>query len=115
MKHLSRITDRLYYVYILTTSKNTALYTGVTNGLIRRVYEHKHDMVEGFTKRYQVHKLVYYDFVEDVMAAIEREKQIKSWVRQKKIDLISVFNPDWHDLYDEIIGSAGIDSHVVPI
>ncbi|OGO16992.1 MAG: excinuclease ABC subunit C [Chloroflexi bacterium RBG_16_50_11] len=96
--------NRQYYVYILTTSKNTALYTGITNDLIRRVYEHKHNLVEGFTKRYQVHKLVYYDYVEDVIAAIEREKQIKSWVRQKKIKLINTFNPDWHDLYDEILG-----------
>ncbi|MGD0794630.1 MAG: GIY-YIG nuclease family protein [Dehalococcoidales bacterium] len=93
-----------YYVYILTTAKNSALYTGVTNDLIRRVYEHRHDLIEGFTKRYKVHKLVYYDFVEDVMAAIAREKQIKSWKRQKKIDLINTFNPDWHDLFDELIG-----------
>jgi putative endonuclease len=92
-----------YYVYILTTAKNSALYTGVTNDLIRRVYEHRHDLIEGFTKRYKVHKLVYYDFVEDVMAAIAREKQIKSWKRQKKIDLINTFNPDWHDLFDELI------------
>jgi putative endonuclease len=75
--------ERQYYVYILTTSKNSVLYTGVTNDLIRRVYEHKHDLVKGFSKRYQVHKLVYYDFVEDILAAIEREKQIKSWNREK--------------------------------
>lgn len=104
MKYLHRKTDRLYYVYILTTLKNTALYTGITNDLVRRVYEHKHNLVEGFTKRYMVHKLVYYDYVEDVISAIEREKQIKSWVRQKKIDLINKFNPDWHDLYEEILG-----------
>ncbi len=104
MKYLHRKTDRLYYVYILTTLKNTALYTGITNDLVRRVYEHKHNLVEGFTKRYMVHKLVYYDSVEDVISAIEREKQIKSWVRQKKIDLINKFNPDWHDLYEEILG-----------
>lgn len=101
---MKKTSDRQYCVYVMTTSKNTALYTGVTNNLIRRVYEHKHDMFEGFTKKYRVHKLVYYDFVEDVIVAIEREKQIKSWVRQKKIDLINTFNPDWHDLYNEIIG-----------
>lgn len=101
---MKNVPNRLYYIYILTTSKNSALYTGVTNNLIRRVYEHKHDLVEGFTKKYQAHKLVYYDFVEDVMAAIAREKQIKSWKRQKKIDLINTFNPDWHDLFDELIG-----------
>src|SRR3989304_6713201 len=102
MKNVSQVPDKHYYVYILTTSKNSALYTGITNDLIRRVYEHKHDLIEGFTRRYQVHKLVYYDSVEDVMAAIEREKQIKNWVRQKKVDLINAFNRDWHDLYDEI-------------
>jgi putative endonuclease len=96
--------ERQYYVYILTTSKNSALYTGVTNDLIRRVNEHKHDIVQGFTKIYRVHKLVYYDSVEDIIAAMEREKQIKSWNRDKKIDLINEFNPDWHDLYDEISG-----------
>jgi putative endonuclease len=83
---MKRVTNRQYYVYILTASNNTALYTGVTNDLIRRVYKHKHDMVEGFTRRYQVHKLVYYDSVEDIVAAITREKQIKSRNRQKKID-----------------------------
>jgi putative endonuclease len=76
----------------------------VTNDLIRRVYEHKNNLVEGFTKKYCIHKLVYYDCVDDVMSAIEREKQIKAWVRQKKVDLINAFNPDWHDLYKEIIG-----------
>jgi putative endonuclease len=91
-------------VYILTTAKNTALYTGVTNDLIRRTYEHKNNMVEGFTKRYNVHKLVYYETGEDIMSAIEREKQIKSWMRNKKVSLINSFNPDWHDLYYEISG-----------
>jgi putative endonuclease len=91
-------------VYILTTSKNSVLYTGITNDLVRRVYEHKHNLVKGFTQRYNVHKLVYYDSVDDVIAAIEREKQIKSWVRKKKIELINKFNPDWRDLYDDILG-----------
>jgi putative endonuclease len=94
-----------YYVYILTTVKNTALYTGVTNDLVRRIYEHKNNVVEGFTKRYNVHKLVYYETGEDILAAIEREKQIKNWVRKKKIALINDFNSDWHDLYSEIAGS----------
>jgi putative endonuclease len=104
MKHFHSITDKQYYVYILTTQNNTVLYTGVTNDLIRRVYEHKNNLIDGFTKRYHVHKLVYFDMVEDVISAIEREKQIKKWVRQKKIDLINDFNPDWHDLYNEISG-----------
>jgi putative endonuclease len=93
-----------YYVYILTTERNTALYTGVTNDLVRRVYEHKTNVVDGFTKRYNIHKLVYYEIGEDALTTIEREKQIKSWVRQKKIAMIDKFNPDWHDLYNEICG-----------
>ncbi len=102
MKHIHHVPGRQYYVYILTTTKNTDLYTGITNDLIRRVYEHKNDLLEGFTKRYQVHKLVYYDSVEDILSAIAREKQIKSWVRKKKIELINACNPDWRDLYDEL-------------
>jgi putative endonuclease len=102
MRHLHSITDRQYYVYILTTQNNTVLYTGVTNDLVRRVYEHKNNMVEGFTKRYFIHKLVYYEVADDVMSAIEREKQIKGLGRQKKQDLVNALNPDWHDLYDGI-------------
>ena len=94
--------ERHYFVYIMTTRKNTALYTGVTNDLLRRIYEHKNDLVKGFTQRYQVHKLVYYEEGNDITLAIEREKQIKSWTRDKKVDLIHEFNPDWHDLYDEL-------------
>jgi putative endonuclease len=96
--------DSQYYVYILTTTQNTALYTGVTNDLIRRVYEHKNNLTIGFTKKYQVHKLVYYEIGESILSAIEREKQIKGWRREKKIKSINAFNPDWHDLYDEIVG-----------
>jgi putative endonuclease len=95
--------DKQYYVYILTTAKNTALYTGVTNDLMRRIYKHKSDIVEGFTRRYKVHKLVYYEAVQDIMTAIAREKQIKSWNRRKKLMLINASNPDWRDLYNEII------------
>lgn len=94
--------SKQYYVYIMTTSRNTALYTGITNDLVRRVYEHKNDMVGGFTKRYRVHKLVYYEAGGDVLVVLAREKQIKSWVRQKKLALITSFNPDWRDLYDEL-------------
>jgi putative endonuclease len=94
-----------YYVYILTTARNTALYTGVTNDLVRRTYEHKHNMAKGFTQRYNIHKLVYYEAGDGILATIEREKQIKNWVRKKKVALIDAFNPDWHDLYDEISGN----------
>jgi putative endonuclease len=100
--------DRQYYVYILTTAKNTTLYTGVTNDLVRRIYEHKSNLVKGFTQRYNVHKLAYYETVEDVMIAIEREKQIKSLKRDKKVRLINNFNPDWHDLYGEISGGLPV-------
>jgi putative endonuclease len=97
--------DYHYFVYILTTNKNTVLYTGVTNDLIRRIYEHKNNLIDGFTKKYNVPKLVYYETGEDVISAIEREKQIKSWKRDKKVFLINAFNPDWHYLYNSL--SAG--------
>ena len=92
----------MYYVYILTNKSNRVLYVGITNNLVRRVYEHKNNLVEGFTKKYNVNKLVYYDFTRDVRDAIAREKQIKGWVRQKKLNLIGAFNPSWRDLYYEI-------------
>ena len=93
-----------YYVYILANKKNGTLYIGMTNDLIRRVYEHKNDLVEGFTKKYQVHRLVYFEETNDVRIALQREKQMKKWKRQWKIDLIEEMNPDWRDLYDEITG-----------
>jgi putative endonuclease len=86
-----------YYVYILTNRSKT-LYTGVTNDLIRRVYEHKQKLIPGFTQKYNIDKLAYYDETVDVTAAIAREKQIKGWLRAKKIALIESMNPEWHDL-----------------
>ncbi len=86
-----------YYVYIMTNRSKT-LYTGVTNDLMRRVYEHKNKMVEGFTKKYNITELVYFEVTGDVQAAIEREKQIKGWLRSKKIALIESTNPAWKDL-----------------
>jgi len=86
-----------YYVYIMTNRSKT-LYTGVTNDLIRRVYEHKNKMVEGFTKKYNITKLVYFKETEDIQAAILREKQIKGWLRSKKMALIESVNPQWKDL-----------------
>jgi putative endonuclease len=97
------VIDKQYYVYLMTTAKNTALYTGVTNDLLRRIYEHKNNIVEGFTRRYKVYKLVYYEAGKDVLAAIDREKQIKSWKRVKKLALTNSFNPDWRDLYEDLI------------
>lgn len=93
-----------YYVYIMTNFKNTVLYTGVTNDLVRRAYEHKNKMVEGFTKKYNINKLVYYETTENIDSAILREKQIKTGSRQKKLDLINKFNSDWKDLYNQIVG-----------
>jgi putative endonuclease len=90
-----------YYVYILSNRYNTVLYTGVTGDLIRRVDEHRRKLVPGFTSRYNVTKLVYYEITESIEAAIQREKQIKGGSRQKKIDLINSINPGWKDLYEE--------------
>lgn len=92
--------DKQYYVYITTNSSNAVLYTGVTNDLKRRIYEHKEKKIEGFTKKYNVTKLVYYEIGNDVNGAISREKQIKGGSRNKKIQLINDFNPEWKDLYD---------------
>ncbi len=94
--------DKQYYVYILTNKWNTTLYTGVTNNLKKRVYEHKMKVVDGFTKKYNLNKLVYYEIFTDIYNAIAREKQIKAGSRQKKIDLINGINPEWRDLYDEL-------------
>ena len=94
-----------YYVYILANANGTVVYTGVTNDLVRRVYEHKSNFdKKSFTARYNVHNLVYYEETSDAYEAITREKQIKSWKRKKKNELISEFNPEWKDLYSSIIG-----------
>ena len=92
--------DHDYYVYIMTSKKNGTLY--VTNDLVRRVFEHKNDLIDGFTKKYKVHRLVYYEHTNDINSAIEREKTIKRWKRQWKISLIEK-NPDWKDLYPELL------------
>ena len=86
-----------YYVYIMA-NRSKMLYTGVTNDLQRRVYEHQHHLIEGFTSRYQVTRLVYFEETTDVYAAIAREKQIKGWLRAKKMTLIESVNPEWRDL-----------------
>ncbi len=91
------------YVYILTNTNNTVLYTGVTSDLVKRVYEHKNKMAPGFTKKYNLHKLVYYEIFEDMVNAIMREKQIKGWLRSKKISLIEKMNINWADLYSSIV------------
>ena len=90
-----------YYVYILASRYNGTLYIGITNELIRRVYEHKSKLIEGFTKKYNVDCLVYYEEINDVNAAIKREKQLKEWQRAWKIQLIEKDNPRWRDLYED--------------
>jgi putative endonuclease len=86
-----------YYIYIMTNSSRT-LYTGVTDDLVRRVYEHKNKLIKGFTQKYNITRLIYYEITSDIQAAIQREKQIKGWLRRKKIALIEAANPEWEDL-----------------
>ncbi len=93
--------NKQYYVYILS-SISGVLYIGMTNNLKRRIWEHKQGLIEGFTKKYNEKKLVYYEITTDVLAAIEREKQVKKWRREKKVALIESMNPLWKDLYYEI-------------
>jgi putative endonuclease len=91
-----------YFVYIMSNDWHTVLYTGVTSDLKRRVYEHKEKLIEGFTKRYNITKLLYYEMSDDIESAISREKQIKAGSRKKKIELINSFNKEWRDLYSEL-------------
>ena len=92
-----------YYVYILASKKDGVLYIGVTRDLIKRVWEHKNNLVEGFTKKYFVHRLVYFEDTSDIESAIKREKQLKKWNRDWKIQLIEKTNPNWEDLYNQLI------------
>jgi len=92
-----------YYVYLLASKRNGTLYIGVTNDLARRVWEHKNNIIEGFTQKYNVHKLIYYEIAADVDIAITREKQMKKWRWQWKIELIEKSNPEWKDLYYSLI------------
>ena len=91
-----------FYVYILCNKRNGTLYTGVTSDLLKRVYEHKNNLLDGFTKRYEIHHLVWYEMHETAESAITREKQIKKWNRKWKLDLIEARNPLWKDLYEEL-------------
>ena len=94
--------SRQYYIYIMTNKSNNIIYTGVTNNLKRRVYEHNQKLIKGFTKKYNVTKLVYYEVFEDIENAILREKQIKGGSRERKIDLVNMMNNEWRDLYEEL-------------
>ena len=94
--------NKQFYVYIMTNNRNTVLYIGVTNDLKRRVYEHKEKLANGFTKKYNITKLVYYEVCEEAEGAILREKQLKAGSRQKKIQLVNNMNKEWRDLYEEL-------------
>ncbi len=91
---------KTYYVYILASKRNGTLYIGVTNDLLRRVYEHKNNLIERFTSKYQVHQLVYYETTSELTAALRREKQLEKWKRAWTIELIEKNNPQWIDLYE---------------
>jgi putative endonuclease len=99
MTYKSEVDMHTYYVYILASKKNGTLYIGVTNNLMRRIYEHKQGLIPGFTKTYAVKLLVYFEETSDIASALQREKQLKRWKRAWKIELIGKNNPQWHDLY----------------
>jgi len=90
-----------YYVYILTNWTDKVMYVGVTKDLMRRLYQHKNELIPGFTSKYNVHKLVYFEETDDVLTALEREKEIKKWRREKKNNLVEKWNPEWKDLSSE--------------
>ena len=95
--------SKQYYVYLMANYTNTVIYTGLTGNIIQRVYEHKHQLIKGFTSKYNVNKLVYFELFNDIKMAIAREKQIKAGSRKKKIDLITKNNPEFRDLYEDLI------------
>ena len=95
--------NKQYYIYMMTNNGNSVIYVGVTGNLAKRVYQHREGLYEGFAKRYNVVKLVYYEVFSDATNAITREKQLKGGSRKRKIELITAFNPDWLDLYDTIL------------
>ncbi len=94
---------KTFYIYILSNKHNTVLYTGMTNDLIRMVYEHKNKLIEGFTKRYNITKLLYYELTESVESAILREKQVKDYRRDKKFEMVRQMNPEMRDLYSKLV------------
>ncbi len=103
-RYHSAMREHLYFVYMLASRRNGTLYIGVTNDIMRRTWEHKNDLVEGFTKKYGVHILVWYELYEDIHEAIAREKRMKRWNRAWKIRLIEKDNSGWNDIYDRLMG-----------
>lgn len=100
--------DKQYYVYIMASKRDGMLYIGTTSNLIKRVYEHKNDLVKGFTHKFHIHNLVHYEIAQEVRSALLREKQLKKWNRAWKIDLINKNNAEWRDLYTDLIGTNHI-------
>jgi putative endonuclease len=96
-----------YYVYVLASGSRGTLYIGVTNDLIRRVYEHRNSLIAGFTAKYRVHNLVYFETFDDILEAIAREKRLKRWRRDWKVELIEKHNEDWHDLWPSLAAGGG--------
>jgi putative endonuclease len=92
-----------YYIYIITNKNKSVLYIGVTNDMIKRIYEHKNKLVEGFTKKYTCDKLVWYEITNSIKSAINREKQMKKWKREYKENVINEMNPEWDDLYESLL------------
>jgi len=99
--------NKQYYIYIMSNKKNGTLYVGMTSSLIKRVYQHKNKVIDGFTKKYNLQKLVYYEIYDDPENAIKREKRLKLYLRQWKFDLIEKENPEWNDLYFNLLESFG--------
>jgi putative endonuclease len=93
----------MYYVYLLTNKPYGTLYTGVTNNLVRRIYEHRNGLAEGFSKQHELDRLIWYEVHQDIIPAIAREKSIKKWRRDWKINLVQAMNANWDDLYDSIV------------
>ncbi len=94
--------EKHFYVYIMTNKKHGTMYIGVTSNIIKRIWEHKNHVVKGFTEKYNLDKLVYYEVHDNAESAIRKEKRLKEWQRLWQVDLVDKFNPEWHDLYDSI-------------
>lgn len=102
IQYKTKLMTKTYFIYILTNMRNGTLYIGVTNNLARRMYEHKMHLIKGFSDRYNLDRLVYFEETNDILSAISREKQLKKWNRAWKIELIEKANPNWNDLYQEL-------------
>ncbi|MEI9994494.1 MAG: GIY-YIG nuclease family protein [Rhizomicrobium sp.] len=107
-RYSRKMKEHVYYVYILASRRNGTLYVGVSNDVMRRTWEHKNDLIKGFTKKYGVHILVWYEVHEDISVAIAREKRLKRWNRAWKVKLIEQHNSGWNDIYDRLMGEIAL-------